>query len=194
MRKIIVSEYITLDGVIEDPGGAEGFKRGGWTRHFGGQDQQQYKFEELFQADALLLGRRTYEGFAAAWPTMPGTGVFGERMNRLPKYVVSTTHAEMTWNATLLKGDLTEAVSQLKQEEGQDILIFGSGRLVQTLNARGLIDEYRLMVFPVVLGSGQRLFPDGEEEWALKLIEARAFTSGAVILTYQPVRESEKPF
>jgi len=190
MRKIIVSEYITLDGVIEDPGGAEGFKHGGWTFDFGGQEQQQYKFEELFACDALLLGRRTYEGFAAAWPNMAAqTGAYGERMNSLPKYVVSTTISQTTWNTTLLKGDLAGELSRLKQEDGQDILIFGSGRLVQTLHERGLVDEYRLMVFPVVLGSGQRLFPDGEEKRALKLIEARTFSSGVVLLSYQPVKE-----
>src|SRR5436309_10689330 len=153
MRKVIVSEFMTLDGVMEDPGGAEGFKHGGWSFHFGSADQQQFKVEELFKVDALLLGRRTYQGFAAAWPTMPGTGAYGERMNSLPKYVVSTTLSDMTWNATLLQGDLAEALSRLRQEDGQDILVFGSGQLVHTLHERDLIDEYRLMVFPVVLGS-----------------------------------------
>jgi dihydrofolate reductase len=190
MRKIIVSEYITLDGVIEDPGGAEGFKHGGWSFHFGGQEQQQYKFDELFASDALLLGRRTYEGFAAAWPNMAAqTGAYGERMNSLPKYVVSTTLSETTWNATLLKGDLAEELSRLKQEDGQDILVFGSSQLVHTLHERGLIDEYRLMVFPVVLGSGKRLFPDTEEKRTLKLIETRTFNSGVVVLSYQLVKE-----
>ena len=135
MRKVIVSEFVTLDGVMEDPGGAEGFKHGGWSFQFGSADQQQFKVEELFQADALLLGRWTYQGFAAAWPTMPGTGAYGERMNSLPKYVVSTTLSEVTWNATLITGDLTEALPRLKQEAGQDILIFGSGQLTHTLNA-----------------------------------------------------------
>src|SRR5882757_5563471 len=143
MRKVIVSEYVTLDGVMEDPGGAEGFKHGGWSFGFGSAEQQQYKFEELFACDALLLGRRTYQGFAAAWPTMPGTGAYGERMNSLPKYVVSTTLSAMTWNATLLQGDLAEALSRLRKEDGQDILVFGSGQLVHGLHARGLIDEYR---------------------------------------------------
>ena len=189
MRKIIVSEYVTLDGVMEDPGGAEGFKYGGWTFQFSSSEQQQYKFEELFKADALLLGRRTYQGFAAAWPTMPGTGAYGERMNSLPKYVVSTTLSDMTWNAMLLQGDLAEALSRLKQEAGQDILIFGSGQLIHTLYARDLIDEYRLMVFPAVLGSGKRLFPDGDEKKALKLVESRTFPSGVVVLTYQPSRD-----
>src|SRR3977135_3515804 len=160
MRKVIVSEYVTLDGVMEDPGGAEGFKHGGWSFGFGSAEQQQYKFDELFASDALLLGRRTYEGFAAAWPNMPGTGAYGERMNSLPKYVASTTLSEVTWNTTLIKGDLAEALSRLKQEAGQDILIFGSGQLAHMLHARDLIDEYRLMLFPVVLGSGKRLFPD----------------------------------
>ena len=189
MRKIVVSEYVTLDGVMEDPGGAEGFKYGGWTFQFGGSDQQQYKFEELFQADALLLGRRTYQGFAAAWPTMPGTGAYGERMNSLAKYVASTTLTDLAWNATVLQGDLTEALSRLKQEQGQDILVFGSGQLVQTLHARDLIDEYRLMIFPVVLGSGRRLFAEGGEMKAFKLIESKSFSSGVVLLTYQSVVE-----
>ena len=188
MRKIIVSEYMTLDGVMEDPGGAEGFKYGGWTFQYGSSEQQQYKFEELFQVDALLLGRRTYQGFAAAWPTMPGTGAYGERMNTLPKYVVSTTLSEMTWNATLLQGDLAEALSRLKQEQGQDILVFGSTQLVQTLHARDLIDEYRIMVFPIVLGSGKRLFLEGGEKKAFKLVESKPFPSGVVVLTYEPVR------
>src|SRR5712692_3155346 len=152
MRKIIVSEYVTLDGVMEDPGGAEGFKHGGWSFGFGGADQQQYKFEELFACDALLLGRRTYEGFAAAWPNMPGAGEYGERMNSLPKYVVSTTLAEAKWNASLIKVNIAEEISKLKQQPGQDMVIFGSGELVRTLHERDLIDEYRLMVFPVVLG------------------------------------------
>ncbi len=189
MRKVIVSEFVTLDGVIEDPGGAEGFKHGGWSLHFGSADQQQWKVEELFKADALLLGRRTYQGFAAAWPNMPGTGSYGERMNSLPKYVASTTLSEVTWNATLITGDLAEELSRLKQEAGQDILIFGSGQLVHTLHARGLIDEYRLMVYPVALGSGKRLFGEGSEKKALKLVEARPFTSGVVVLTYQPVKD-----
>src|SRR5690348_15394893 len=123
MRKIIVSEFVTLDGVMEDPGGAEGTRYGGWTFQFSSPEQEQFKFEELFKADALLLGRRTYQGFAAAWPTMTETGAFGERMNSMPKYVVSTTLSEMTWNASLLRGDLAEELSRLKQEEGQDIQI-----------------------------------------------------------------------
>lgn len=187
MRKVVISEFVTLDGVMEDPGGAEGFKYGGWTFQFGSAEQQQYKVEELFQTNALLLGRRTYQGFAAAWPNMPGTGAYGERMNSLPKYVVSTTLSDLTWNATLLQGDPGEALSRLKQEDGQDILVFGSCQLVHTLHARGLIDEYRLMIFPVVLGSGKRLFPEESEKKMLRLVESKIFPSGVVLLTYQPV-------
>jgi dihydrofolate reductase len=189
MGKIVVSEFVSLDGVMEDPGGAEGFKHGGWTFQFGSADQEQWKAEELFQADALLLGRRTYQGFAAAWPTMPGTGAYGERMNSLPKYVASTTLAEMTWNARLLQGDFADALPTVKHEISQDILIFGSGQLVHTLSAQNLIDEYRLMVFPVVLGSGKRLFPERSEKLALRLVESKPFASGVVVLTYQPVRD-----
>ncbi|HEV2460563.1 MAG TPA: dihydrofolate reductase family protein, partial [Ktedonobacterales bacterium] len=127
----------------------------------------------------------TYQGFAAAWPTMPGTGTYGERINSLPKYVVSTTLSDMTWNATLLQADLAEALPRLKQEIGQDILIFGSGQLVHTVHAQGLVDEYRLMVFPVVLGSGKRLFPEGDEKQTLRLVESKPFASGVVVLTYR---------
>jgi len=189
MGKIVVSEFVSLDGVMEDPGGAEGYEHGGWTFQFGSTEQEQWKSAELFKADALLLGRRTYQGFAAAWPTMPGTGAYGERMNSLPKYVASTTLSEMTWNATLIKGDLADTLSRRKQEIGQDILVFGSRQLVQTLNAQGLIDEYRLMVFPVVLGSGKRLFSEESEKKTLKLVESKPLPSGVVVLTYEPVRE-----
>ena len=188
MRKIVVSEFVSLDGVMEDPGGAEGFKHGGWTFQFGSAEQEQWKAEELFRADALLLGRRTYQGFAAAWPTMPGTGAYGERMNGLPKYVASTTLSDMTWNATLIRGELAEELSRLKQEDGQDILVFGSGQLVHTLHTQGLVDEYRLMVFPVVLGSGKRLFPEEGEKQTLGLVESKPFPSGVVALTYQQIK------
>jgi dihydrofolate reductase len=189
MSKIVVSEFVSLDGVMEDPGGAEGFKHGGWTFQFSSPEQEQWKAEELFQADALLLGRRTYQGFAAAWPTMPGTGAYGERMNSLPKYVASTTLTEMTWNARLLQGDFADALPKVKQETSQDIVIFGSGQLVHTLSAQNLIDEYRLMVFPVVLGSGKRLFPERSGQLALRLVETKPFASGVVVLTYQPIRD-----
>jgi dihydrofolate reductase len=185
MGKIVVSEFVSLDGVMEDPGGAEGYEHGGWTFKYGSPEQEQWKYDELFRADALLLGRRTYQGFAAAWPTMPGTGAYGERMNSLPKYVASTTLTDMTWNATLLKDDLADDLTRLKQEVNGDILMFGSGQLARSLHTNGLIDEYRLMVFPVVLGSGKRLYPDGGAMKTLSLIESKPFASGVVVLTYQ---------
>jgi dihydrofolate reductase len=182
MGRVVVSEFVTLDGVMEAPNQ--------WSFQFGRSDEQnQYKFDELMASDALLLGRVTYQGFAAAWPTMPGAGAYGERMNSLPKYVVSTTLTEVEWNASLVKGPLADEVSRLRQQTGQDILVFGSGKLVNQLTQHDLVDEYRLMVFPVVLGNGQRLFPEGGGQKALRLVETKAFSSGAVVLTYQPVRE-----
>ncbi|GLV59200.1 pyrimidine reductase [Dictyobacter sp. S3.2.2.5] len=188
MRKVVMSQFVSLDGVVEDPGGVEGYQYGGWAFRFGSTEQQQVKIDELFQANTLLLGRRTYEGFAAVWPTMQGTGAYGERMNSLPKYIASTTLTEMTWNATPLTGDLAEAISKLKQEEGQDILIFGSIQLVQTLHNLRLIDEYRLMVFPLILGRSRRLFSDTSEMQALQLVENKLLPSGVLTLTYHPTK------
>ena len=185
MRKVVVSKYVTLDGVMEDPDGAEGFKHGGWSFQFWNEEAAKFKFDELFASDALLLGRVTYQGFSAAWPTMQGTGEYGERMNSLPKYVVSTTLSEVTWNASLIKDHIVEEVSRLKQESGQDLLVFGSGELVHLLHQHDLIDEYRLMVHPVILGSGKRLFRDGSTT-TLRLVETRMFRSGVVLLHYQP--------
>ena len=175
MRKVIVSEFVSLDGVAENPA---------WTFQFGSEEQEQYKFAELFACDALLLGRVTYQGFAAAWPTMQGTGAYGERINSMPKYMASTTLTQLEWNASLLKGDLAEEVSRLKHEGGQDLLVFGSCVLVYTLTQLDLIDEYRLMVFPIVMGSEQK---------ALKLVETKAFASGVVVLSYQPAAQRDAP-
>jgi len=162
MRNVIVSEFLPLDGVMAD------------------------KFDELFASDALLLGRVTYQGFAAAWPSMTDAEGFAERMNSLPKYVVSTTLEEATWNNTkLIKGNVAEEVSQLKQQRGQDILISGSGKLIHTLMQHNLIDEYRLMVHPIIVGGGQRLFESGSDMAVLKLIDAKTFSSGIVLLQYQ---------
>ena len=191
MGKIVVSEFVSLDGVMEDPGGAEGSKHGGWTFQFGSPEQEQWKAEELLRADALLLGRRTYQGFAAAWPTMEGTGVYGEKMNSMPKYVATTTlsDADLTWNASRIGGDLAHELPRVKQDVNGDMLVFGSSQLVQSLHTLGLIDEYRLMVFPVALGSGKRLFPEESEMKTLKLVESKPLSSGVVVLTYQPVRD-----
>jgi dihydrofolate reductase len=185
MRKIIVSEFVSLDGVIEDPGGAEKFEHGGWTIPYWDDEIGKFKFEELFGSDTLLLGRVTYEGFAAAWPSMTDEAGFADRMNSLPKVVVSTTLDKAEWNnSRLIKENVAEEVTKLKQQSGQNILIFGSGQLAQTLVQHDLIDEYWLLVYPVVLGSGKRLFKEGKNA-ALKLTETKAYNSGVVLLRYQ---------
>jgi dihydrofolate reductase len=179
MRKLVVSEFVSMDGVIEDPR---------WTFQFPSEDRDKFKFDELAASDALLLGRVTYEGFAAAWPQMEEqTGEYGAWMNGYPKYVVSTTLEKAEWNnSTVIKANVAEEVSRLKQQSGKDILVFGSGQLVNTLMQHDLIDEYRLMVFPVVVGSGQRLFEGASDKKALKLIGTKTFASGAVVLSYGP--------
>lgn len=182
MRKVIASEYVTLDGVMDEPSL--------WSGPFWSDEASNFKHNELFASDALLLGRVTYEGFAKAWPTMEGTGDYGERMNSLPKYVVSTTMDKAEWNATLIKGLVAEAVAALKQQPGQDILVFGSGQLLHTLIQHDLVDEYRLMVHPIIKGSGKRLFPEGIAQTVLQLVETKPFSSGVVVLTYQPVRKA----
>jgi dihydrofolate reductase len=187
-RKVIVSEFVTLDGVMEDPS---------WTAPFTGQEQEQYKFDELSAADALLLGRTTYEEFAAAWPSMmeqyegprrAEQGKYADMMNAYPKHVVSTSLEEpLEWNnSTLMEGDVAEAVTRLKQQSGKDILVFGSGYLVKTLMGEDLIDEYRRMVFPTVVGSGKRLFADGIDELVPELVDMATFGTGVVVLTYRP--------
>jgi dihydrofolate reductase len=193
MRKVVVSEFISLDGVIEDPGGAGGFDRGGWSFQFDrGPEGDKFKFDELAAADALLLGRVTYKGFAAAWPQMEEqTGEYGAWMNGYPKHVASTTLQEpLEWNNSLLiEGDVAEQVSELKQGSGGDILVFGSGELVKTLTQNDLVDEYRLMIFPVVVGTGKRLFEEGTDMKTMKLLDSKTFGSGVVVLTYGPKEE-----
>ncbi len=180
MRKLIVSEFVSVDGVVENPS---------WTFQFSGEEQEKFKFDELSASDALLLGRATYEGFAAAWPQMAEqTGEYGAMMNGYPKYVVSTTLEEsLEWNnSTLIKGNVAEEINKLKQQPGKDILVFGSGDLVNSLMQHDLIDEYRLMVFPVVVGGGKRLFQVANDTKALRLVDTKVFGSGVVVLTYQP--------
>ena len=173
MRRIVVSEFVTLDGVMEDPGGAEGFDRGGWAFQFErGPDGDKFKLDEVLEADALLLGRNTYEGFAKAWPTVTDEVGFAEKMNSMPKYVVSSTLESADWNnSTVINGDVAEEVAKLKQQPGGNILVAGSAQLVQTLMDHDLVDEYRLMIYPVLLGSGKRLFKDGIDTTALQIIE-----------------------
>jgi dihydrofolate reductase len=185
MRKVVVSTFVTLDGVMEDPGG--------WQVPFFDEDLNRYAREGLFAADALLLGRKTYEEFAAAWPSITDEEGFADRMNSLPKYVASTTLKEpLAWNATLLTGDIAEAVAKLKQQPGQDLLVQGSGELAQTLLRHNLIDTYQLWVHPVVLGSGKRLFGDGGPATTLRLVDTSTTSSGIVILTYQQAAQDRE--
>ena len=187
MRKVIVSEYVTLDGVMEDPGGGEGTKHGGWSFQFWSEEAAKFKFDELFASDVLLLGRVTYQGFARAWPAMIDEQGFADRMNSLPKFVVSTTLEKLEWNnSKLIKGNIAEEVSKLKQQPGRDIAISGSGELVHTLLQHDLIDELNLLVYPVVLSSGKRLFKDETDMKVLKLVDTKTFSSGIVVLSYQP--------
>lgn len=195
MRKVIVSEFVTLDGVMEDPV---------WTVPFNTKEQNQHKFEELKTCDALLLGRVTYEGFAAAWPQMSETNTvanqirdftipegFADRMNNYPKYVVSRkkTPEQMKWNASLIQGDLKEEVLKLKEQSGRNILVAGSGELVRTLMQLDLVDEIRIMVFPVLQGKGKRLFQDNFETMSFKHVNTRTLQSGVVELTYHPAKK-----
>jgi dihydrofolate reductase len=186
MRKIFVTEFVSLDGVMEDPGGAEKFVHGGWTMPYWSDEICKFKFDELLASDALLLGRVTYQGFAAAWPSRTDEAGFAQRMNSLPKYVVSTTLDKAEWNNShLVKGNIAKEVSKLKQQPGQDIMVAGSNRLVHSLMQHDLVDEYRLLVYPVVLGSGKRLFGEADKA-TLRLVETRMFSSGVVLLRYQP--------
>jgi dihydrofolate reductase len=186
MGKIVVTEFVSLDGVFEDPGGAENYEHGGWSFQFNrGDDGDKFKLDEALGSDALLLGRVTYQGFADAWPSR--TGEFAGKFNGMPKFVVSTTLDQPEWNnTTVITGDVASEVPKLKEQFGGDIVVHGSGQLVNTLKERDLVDEYRLMVFPVVLGKGKRLFADGGDLIPLKLAETRQVgPDGVVILTYQ---------
>jgi dihydrofolate reductase len=194
VRRVIVSEFVSLDGVIEDPGGTGESDRGGWSFQYDrGPEGDEFKFDELAAADALLLGRVTYEGFAAAWPQMEEqTGEYGAWMNGYPKHVVSTTLQEpLEWNnSSLIAGDIAEEVGRLKHQPGKDILVFGSGKLARTLMEHDLIDEYRLMVFPVVVGKGKRLFGDVGETRAMRLADMKPVgPDGVLILTYRPAEK-----
>jgi dihydrofolate reductase len=188
VRKLVVSQFVTLDGVMEDPGGSEGHERGGWAFQFDrGPEGDKFKLDELMASDALLLGRRTYEGFAEAWPSR--TGEFADKFNSMPKFVVSQTMKDAEWNnSTIISGDVAQEVAKLKEQTGGDILVNGSAQLVDTLMQHDLIDEYRLMVFPVVLGKGKRLFRDGAGATPLKLVETKQAAS-VLILIFEPARD-----
>ena len=185
MGRIVVTEFVSLDGVVEDPGGSEDFKYGGWSFEFDrGAEGDEFKLDEARASEALLLGRVTYEGFAEAWPSREGE--FADRFNAMPKYVVSSTLTQPEWtNSTVLEGgDLVETVSKLKRQADGDVVVHGSVQLAQTLIAHDLVDELRLMVFPVVLGTGKRLFGDPGEKKTLRLVDSKVVGDGIVILTY----------
>jgi dihydrofolate reductase len=191
MRKIVVTEFMSLDGVIDSPGGDDDFVRGAWTFKLQDPKGYAYKLEELQQHDALLLGRLTYEGFAAAWPGRSDEAGFADRMNGMRKYVVSTTLDQdtATWeNSTVISENVPEEIAKLKEQPGGDILVAGSGALVRTLMAHDLVDEYRLMVFPIVLGTGKKLFGDTDDSVVLELADSQVLDTGTLILTYHPVR------
>jgi len=184
MGKLVVTEFVTLDGVMVDPGGGEKdrFDRGGWAFQFDrGEDGDAFKFDELEAADAQLLGRVTYEGFAKAWPTMEGTGEFGEKMNSMPKFVVSSTLEDPTWNnTTVLGADWPSEVAALKERYEGDILVAGSAQLVHGLLEHDLVDELHLIVFPVMLGAGKKLFADTEGTKPFGLTETKQ--AGATVI------------
>ena len=187
MRKIVVVEYLSLDGVIEDPGPTGTFEHRGWTMPYWCDEIGAWQADQLFASDALLLGRMTYEEFAAVWPQRSGDP-FTDRMNSLPKHVVSTSvQGPLEWGATLLDGDPIAAVAALKEQAGDDILIYGSAQLVNALMGRELIDEYRLLIYPVVLGSGERLFRDGDQK-TLELVRTETARTGVVMLILEPAK------
>jgi dihydrofolate reductase len=188
MGKLVVSQFVTVDGVIEDPGGSESFERGGWAFQFDrGDEGDKFKLDEVMASEALLLGRKTYEGFAEAWPSREGE--FADKFNGMTKYVVSSTLENPEWsNSVVINGNVATEVANAKEQTTGDVLVNGSARLLPTLIDAGLVDEYRLMVFPVVLGKGKRLFGDTGDSAALRLTNSQGVGSdGVVILTYEPV-------
>jgi dihydrofolate reductase len=186
--RIVVTEFVSLDGVVEAPGGGENFKHGGWSFEISrGDEGDKFKLDETMSSEALLLGRVTYEGFAAAWPSRTDEFGFADKFNNMPKYVVSSTLKDPEWNnSTVLTGDVADEVAKLKERHDGDIVVHGSPQLVQTLIEHDLVDEYRLMVFPVVLGSGKRLFGETTDKKSLRLVDSKVVGDGVSILVYQP--------
>jgi len=187
MGRIVVTEFISLDGVIEAPGGGEDYRHGGWTFEFDrGEDGDRFKLDELVEAEAQLLGRVTYEGFAAAWPTMEDEAGFAEKMNGMPKYVVSSTLEQADWrNSTILSGDPATAIANLRDETDGVILVAGSATLVRFLLENDLVDELRLMVFPVLLGEGKTIYPEGEAKRRLKLTDSTTVGEGILVQRFE---------
>ena len=192
MGKIVISTNVSFDGVVQDPDGLEGFRLGGWFGQFGGKDLEEWakiEFDEALGTEALLLGRRTDEWFAARWSSRPGE--WADRLNGLPKYVVSSTLQEPKWsNVTVLRGDVVSEVSKLKQELDGDIVVYASYQLGRTLIEHDLVDELRLFVYPVVLGAGQRLFGETSDKKPLRLVDTKTVGDGLTLLTYQFVRDA----
>jgi dihydrofolate reductase len=187
MGDVVVTEFISLDGVIEDPGGSEDFKYGGWSFEFDrGEEGDKFKLDETLASEALLLGRVTYEGFAEAWPSRTDEAGFAEKFNSMPKYVVSSTLKDPEWNnSQVLDGDVVEAVTELKERIDGDIVVHGSAQLAQHLLEHDLVDELRLMVFPVVLGDGKRMFGATSDKKTLRLADSKTVGDGVAILTYR---------
>ncbi|HEV7828510.1 MAG TPA: dihydrofolate reductase family protein [Pseudonocardiaceae bacterium] len=188
MGKIVISEFVSLDGVIQDPDGKEGFRVGGWVGQIKDREElNTIKLDEALSTEALLLGRRSYEFFAARW--QPRGGDLAERLNSLPKYVVSSTLQDPDWNnSTVLKGDVVNMISKLKQQVAGDIVVYASFQLLRTLLEHDLVDEMRLMVLPVVLGAGERLFGETSDKKPMRLVETRSVDDDIAFLTYEPVR------
>jgi dihydrofolate reductase len=185
MRKLIATEFVSLDGVMEAPGGEPGYAHTNWVSDFMGAEEAEFKMGEVLDSEAHLLGRVTYESFAGAWPQR--SGPMADKINAMPKYVATTTMDELEWNnSTVIEGDVAAGVAKLKQEDGGPLLVAGSRTLLHTLMENGLVDELRLMVFPVVLGSGDRLFPDSAEKTTLELADTKTFASGVQVHTYRP--------
>ncbi len=187
MGRIVVTEYISIDGVIEAPGGVEDYEHVNWALEFErGEEGQKFKDDETFGSEALLLGRTTYDGFALAWPTMEGE--LADKINSMPKYVVSRTLTNPDWsNTTVLRGDVIEEATALKQKIDGDIVVHGSAQLARALFAASLVDELHLMVYPLVLGSGKRLFDGNGKKTRMPLREAKTVGDGITILTYGPI-------
>ena len=186
MARLVVIEYVSLDGVMEDPGGSEGTQIAGWTGPYWGDDLGKSQLDALTASDEMLLGRVTYEGFAAAWPKMKDDAGFADKFNAMPKHVVSTTLRNPEWNnSRVIASDVAEEIAKLKQRPGGDIVMYGSATLLQTLLEHGLVDELRLLVYPVVLGWGKKLFHDGTKA-KLEPIETQTFVSGVQLLSFKP--------
>jgi dihydrofolate reductase len=192
MGKIVISENVSLDGVIEDPAGVEGFRLGGWFFETDrGEDGEKFTLDKALDTEALLLGRRSYEFFAATWPSRGGE--LADKMNSLPKYVVSSTLEDPAWNnSTVLKGDVVTEVSKLKEELNGEIVVLGSPQLARTLLEHDLVDELRLTIYPVMLGAGARLFGDTSDKKPMRLVDTQTVGDGIAILTYEAVRDAER--